>query len=99
MLLISLAEYKIESEFSRLVAVISLESVSIVDDPICTIVVRRTGRVYSFASSEFIVTYPDGSEGVVWSPPWHDMTCEEEELAARMYAIGLYAKREHVELK
>ena len=65
-------------------------------EQVAVIVVRRTGRVYSIASNEFSVTYPDGSEGVVWSPPWHEMTPEQEESAARQYAMKLYAKGEHV---
>lgn len=58
--------------------------------------VTRTGNVFSIASSEFNVTYPDGSEGVIWSPLWHEMTPAEEESAARQYAMKLYAKGEHV---
>lgn len=58
--------------------------------------VTRTGNVFSIASSEFSVTYPDGSEGVIWSPPWHEMTPAEEESSARQYAMKLYAKGEHV---
>ena len=65
------------------------------DDPVAVVEVRRTGRVYSIASSEFRVTYPDGSEGVVWSPPWHEMTPAEEESEARQYAMKLYAIGEH----
>jgi hypothetical protein len=65
-------------------------------DQVAVIKLRRTGRVYSLASSEFSVTYPDGSEGVVWSPPWHEMSPEEEESAARQYAMKLYAEGSHV---
>lgn len=67
------------------------------DDQVAVVAVRRTGRVYSIASSEFAVTYPDGSEGVIWSPPWHKMTPAEEESEARQYAMKLYTKGEHVE--
>lgn len=57
--------------------------------------IKRTGRVFSIASSEFSVVYPDGSSGVVWSPPWHEMTPEEEESSARDYATNLYENGRH----
>jgi len=66
------------------------------DDQVPVVAVQRTGRVYSIASSEFSVTYPDGSEGMVWSPPWHEMTPAEEESSARQYAMKLYANGDHV---
>lgn len=44
--------------------------------------IERTGNVHSIASSEFKVTYPDGHTGTLWSPPWHEMTEEEESAAA-----------------
>lgn len=66
------------------------------DDQVAVVAVRRTGRVYSIASSEFSVTYPDGSEGTLWSPPWHEMTPAEEDSAALQTAMKLYTKGEHV---
>lgn len=64
--------------------------------PVPSICVEATGLVYSIASREFRVTYPDGSVGTIWSPPWHEMTPAEEESSARQYAMKLYAKGEHV---
>lgn len=55
--------------------------------------VERTGNVYSIASSEFLVTFVDGSTMSVWSPPWNDMTPEEEEAGALRYAEKSYLDR------
>lgn len=57
--------------------------------------VHRTGRAYSMTSSEFRVVYPDGSEGFIWSPPWHMMSPAEEEAAAKEYATNLYLNGKH----
>ena len=35
--------------------------------------IERTGEVFSFASTEYRVFYPDGTEWRLWSPPWHEM--------------------------
>lgn len=65
-------------------------------DAVGEIGIRRTGNIYSIASSEFEVTYPDGSRGTVWSPPWHEMSPKEEEDAARQYASDLYSAGKHL---
>jgi hypothetical protein len=57
--------------------------------------IERTEDIYSFASTKFLVTYPDGHVGTVWSPPWHELAPPEEEAAALEYAKGLYMKGEH----
>lgn len=50
-----------------------------VSTPSGEIVVERTGRLYSFASTEYSAVYPDGSVEFVWSPPWHEWDDEEED--------------------
>lgn len=55
--------------------------------------VVRTGQAYSIASSEFLITYKDGTALSVWSPPWHDFSPEEEEKGAREYAEKEFLKR------
>lgn len=59
------------------------------------IVLKRTGNIYSFASSEYSVTYPDGHIGTIWSPPWHDMNDKDEDDAAMEYAKKLYSEGKH----
>lgn len=57
--------------------------------------ISRTGRIYSFASTEYSVTYPDGHIGTIWSPPWHEMDDNEEDEAARRYAESLFRAGNH----
>lgn len=57
--------------------------------------VERTEQEYSISSSQFKVTYPDGTVGFVWSPVWHDMSYPEEELAAFEYASKLFREGKH----
>lgn len=57
--------------------------------------VERTGKVFSLASSEYKVTYPDGHVSTIWSPPWHETTKGEEEQAALAYARKLYSEGRH----
>jgi hypothetical protein len=52
--------------------------------------VERTGRQYSIASSEFLVTFPDGTTQTIWSPVWNDYTEKEEDLYALEYAKHLW---------
>jgi hypothetical protein len=66
-----------------------------IPDTAATPKVERTGNIFSIASSEFRVTYPDGHIGSVWSPPWHNMPPEEEEAAAVRYAKELFAEGRH----
>lgn len=49
---------------------------------------ERTGKVYSIASSEFMITYEDDTTETIWSPPWHDMSEKEE------YDLALEKARE-----
>jgi hypothetical protein len=57
--------------------------------------VERTGNCYSIASSEYLVTFPDGSIETIWSPPWHEWEEDEEDAKALEYACKLwYAKQE-----
>jgi len=39
--------------------------------------IKRTGREYSMASCEFQITYPDGTEENLWSPPWNEWSTIE----------------------
>lgn len=39
----------------------------------------RTGNRRSLSASEFEVKCPDGNTMTVWSPPWHEMSPDEEE--------------------
>ena len=57
--------------------------------------VERTGNVFSFASSEYRVTYPDGVVGTLWSPPWHELTDDEEDAAALEAAKRMFADGKH----
>lgn len=47
----------------------------------------RTGGIYSIAGSQFLIEYPDGSSEKVWSPPWHTMTPEAEQLGATLSGL------------
>ncbi len=58
--------------------------------------IERTGNIFSFASTEYRVTYPDGVIGTVWSPPWHEMDDAEEDAAALAYAEKLFRDGKHV---
>lgn len=56
---------------------------------------ERTGKIFSFASTEYRVTYPDGHVGVIWSPPWHELDDDEEDSEAlktvqRWFAEGIH---------
>lgn len=55
--------------------------------------VERTGREYGMSSCEFLITFPDGTQTATWSPPWHDMTPEEEEDTAKLEALRLWEER------
>lgn len=52
--------------------------------------VERTGNNYSIASSEFRVIMDGGTAESIWSPPWHDMEPEEEEVIALIEAKKLF---------
>jgi hypothetical protein len=58
---------------------------------------ERTGNVFSFASTEYRVTYPDGHVGTLWSPPWHEDDDDVEdakalEAAREMFRQGIHNK-------
>ncbi len=57
--------------------------------------IERTGNCFSISSNEFRVTYPDGHMGLIWSPPWHEMSEAEEEAAALKAARRMYAEGKH----
>jgi hypothetical protein len=54
--------------------------------------VGRTGNTYGMASSEYLVTFPNGVTTTIWSPPWNDFTPEEEDANALDYATELWEK-------
>ena len=56
--------------------------------------VERTGAQYSMASSEYRVTFPDGTTMTIWSPPWHEMAPDEEDERAMDEARRLWVKRQ-----
>lgn len=59
--------------------------------------IERTGNVYSIASTEYRVTYPDGHVGTIWSPPWHDLDDDEEDAAALAAARKFFEAGTHKE--
>lgn len=59
---------------------------------------RRTGNIFSFASTEYEVVYPDGHVGAVWSPPWHEWDDDEEDERARDYAEQNFRNGTHKEI-
>lgn len=52
--------------------------------------VKRTGKVFSISGSEFEVTMEDGTIHILWSPPWHNMSEEEEEEKALQKAKEIH---------
>lgn len=60
--------------------------------------IERTGRVFSIASTEYTVTYPDGSkQESVWSPPWHDWDDEEEDARTLLWAAQKWVDQKEAE--
>ena len=57
--------------------------------------IERTGDLFSFASTEYRVTYPDGYIGSIWSPLWHELDDDEEDAEALRYAQDQWGKRTH----
>lgn len=57
--------------------------------------IKRTGNIFSYSSSEYEVTYPDGFIGTIWSPPWHEWDDEEEDRRAKEYAEELFSNKKH----
>jgi hypothetical protein len=56
---------------------------------------ERTGNIFSFASTEYKVTYPDGYVGSLWSPPWHELDDDEEDAVALKEAENLFLLGQH----
>ena len=52
--------------------------------------IERTGNIFSIASSEYLVTFPNGDKTRIWSPPWHEKTPEDEDAGALEYAKELW---------
>lgn len=49
------------------------------------IIVERTGEVRAFRgpmSSEYLITFPNGSTTTIWSPPWNDYSPDVEDAGA-----------------
>ncbi len=55
--------------------------------------VERTGKIYSIASSEYLVTFPDGTQQTIWSSPWNNYTEDEEDAEALKYAENLWLNK------
>jgi hypothetical protein len=63
--------------------------------------VLKTGEIYSIASTEYIIIFPDGTGETLWSPPWHELSEEEEDIEALRIAkekweIRLQSKKDVV---
>ena len=58
-------------------------------------ILERTGNIFSFASTEYRVTYPDGHIGTIWSPPWHELDDDEENNEALKTARRWYEQKIH----
>jgi hypothetical protein len=58
--------------------------------PLSDIKIQRTGKVYSIAASEYLITFPNGFQQTIWSPPWNDFTEKEEDDHALEYAEMLW---------
>lgn len=56
---------------------------------------ERTGNIFSFASTEYQVTYPDGHVGTLWSPPWHEWNDNREDAEALKAAQKLFDEGKH----
>ena len=64
-----------------------------------TIQIHRTGNSVSFNGHEYLVTFPSGDKITIWSPPWNEMSPEEEDAGALMYARELWDSGEYVRLE
>ena len=58
----------------------------------------RTGRVVSIAGSQFLVTFPNGDQISLWSPPWHEMDQDEEYKGAVTEASQLWLNKSYTKL-
>ncbi len=56
------------------------------------IAVKRTGRVKGIASSEFEITFPDGTKSAIWSPIWHDWDKQTESEQAYLQALKMWER-------
>lgn len=59
------------------------------------ITIRRTGNIFSIASTEYEVTYPDGVVGSIWSPPWHEDDDDVEDAKALEAAKLFWEQQTH----
>lgn len=63
------------------------------NDEIGSLIIERTGEVFSFSGNQFRATFPDGSTETFWSPPWHEWDKEEETKRAYTYAWKIWKER------
>jgi len=56
--------------------------------------IQRTGNTYGVASSEYLVTWPDGTYETIWSPPWHTWDRQQESKEAYRWAAEEWAERQ-----
>jgi hypothetical protein len=62
--------------------------------------VYKTGRKRSFNSCEYIVTFPDNSQQILWSPPWNELSDKEMDKKALEKATEIWHKKlKYCELK
>ena len=63
------------------------------------ITIERTGNLFSFSSSEFLVTFPNKDQCTLWSPPWHEFGPEEEEANALEAARRLWENKTYITIE
>jgi hypothetical protein len=56
--------------------------------------VERTGDTWGIASSEFRVTWPDGTTETVWSSVWHNWDRRHESKHAYKWAVREWQRRQ-----
>ncbi len=60
------------------------------------VTVERTGRIYSFASVEYVAKFPNDDRVLIWSPPWaDDETPEEKDGKALEYARHVWLNKDY----
>ncbi len=63
------------------------------------ITVERTGRIFSFAGVEYLVTFPNGDKVTVWSPPWgEDLDEKQKEDEAIEFSRKLWDEKSYTPL-
>lgn len=63
------------------------------------ITVERTGNIFSFAASEYLVTFPNGDKTRIWSPPWHEMKKNEEDISALEFAKKIWEDKSYTPIQ